>query len=166
MRKNLSLSLASATALALMLPASAASAHRIGPGNAVSWGKAGVTLEEYWIDAATCGHRAAAVDLTGTAPAEALVVASRRIDNWSDSESIQRALRLAAPEVQWDRAARILQGELEKCLTERGYVKFRLTRAQAHRLKKLEAGSLERRAYLHSLASDPKVLEAQAMRGS
>ena len=96
----------------------------------------------------------------------ALVVAARRIDKWSDFESIQRALLLAAPEVQWERAARIMQGELEKCLTERGYVKFHLTKAQAHRLKKLEAASLERRAYLHSLASDPKVLEAQAMRGS
>jgi len=45
-------------------------------------------------------------------------------------------------------------------------VKFQLTRAQARRLKKLEAGSLERRAYLYRLASDPKVLEAQAMPGS
>jgi hypothetical protein len=45
-------------------------------------------------------------------------------------------------------------------------VKFQLTKAQAHRLKKLEATSLERRAYLYSPASDPKVRQAQAMRGS
>jgi hypothetical protein len=42
------LSIASATALGLMLPGSVASARRIGPGNDVSSGKAGVTLEEYW----------------------------------------------------------------------------------------------------------------------
>jgi hypothetical protein len=84
------------------------------------------------------------------------------MDNWSDFDSIQQALRLARPEVQWDRAARILQTELEKCLSERGYVKFQLTKDQAHRLKKLKAGTLERRKYLYSLASDPAVLEAQA----
>jgi len=60
----------------------------------------------------------------------------------------------------------VAAGVLGFTLTERGYVKFQLTRAQARRLKKLEAGSLERRAYLYRLTSDPKVLEAQAMPGS
>jgi hypothetical protein len=166
MRKSLSLSISVAAALGLLLPASTASARRLGPGNDMSWGKAGVSLEDYWVDSATCGHQAAAIDLRGTAPAEALVLASRQMDNWSDFESIQQALRLAAPAVQWDRAATIMRHELETCLAQRGYVKFKLTKDQARRLRKLEIGSLERRKYLYSLASDPAVLQAQALRDS
>jgi hypothetical protein len=148
------------------LLAQPASARRVSPGNEISWGKAGVSLEDYWVDASLCGHQAAAVDLTGTEPAKALVIASRQIDNWSDFESVQQALRLAAPEVQWDRAAAIMRTELERCLTERGYMKFRLTKGQARHLKKLKVGSLERRKYLYSLASDPAILQSQALRNS
>jgi hypothetical protein len=162
MRRTLALSIATA----LVLGASSASARRVSPGNEFSWGKAGVSLEDYWVDSSQCGHQAAAVDLTGTAPAKALVLASRRLDVWTDFESVQDALRLAAPEVQWGRAATIIRQELEKCLMEHGYVKFRLTKSQAHHLKKLEVGTLDRRKYLHSLASDPAVLEAQALRSS
>jgi hypothetical protein len=166
MRRTFALPLTIAASLALVLDGSTASARRVSPGDEVSWGKAGVSLEDYWIDSATCGHQAAAVDLSGTAPAKALVVASRQLDNWSDFESVQQALQLAAPAVQWDRAAAILRQELERCLTERGYVKFKLTRDQARHLDKLEAGSVDRRKYLHSLASDPAVLEAQGLRNS
>jgi hypothetical protein len=166
MRRTLAIVALLTGALSAVLATSPASARRVSPGNEISWGKAGVSLEEYWIDSGQCGHQAAAVDLTGTAPAEALVIASRRMDNWSDFDSIQSALRLAAPEVQWDRAATILQHELESCLTERGYVKFQLTKGQASQLKKLATGSLERRKYLYSLASDAAVLKAQALRDS
>jgi hypothetical protein len=165
MRRTLSLSLTIAAALAVAFCGPAA-ARRVGPGNDMSWGKAGVSLEDYWVDSATCGHQAAAIDLRGTAPAEALVLASRKMDNWSDFESIVSAMRVAAPEVQWNRAATIMRHELETCLTQHGYVKFKLTKAQTRRLRKLAVGSLERRKYLYSLASDPAVLEAQALRNS
>jgi len=165
MRRTLPLSITIAAALAVAL-GGPATARRVSPGNDLSWGKAGVSLEDYWVDSATCGHQAAAVDLTGTAPAKTLVLASRQLDNWTDFESVQQALRLAAPEVQWDRAAKIMQRELETCLAQRGYVKFKLTREQARQLRKLEIGSLERRKYLYSLASDPAVLQAQALRDS
>jgi hypothetical protein len=51
-------------------------------------------------------------------------------------------------------------------LAERGYVKFKLTKGQARQLKGLAAGSIERRRYLHGLASDPHVLAAQAIADS
>ena len=92
-----------------------------------------------------------------------LVLASRRIENHWNYEDIMMALRLAAPEHQWDRAAAIMQAELEDCLTGRGYVKFKLTDGQYKRLRKLDQGSVDRRRYLHSLASDPDVLAAQAI---
>ena len=136
---------------------SPALANRIDAGHKKSWGKAGISLEQYWIDSAECAHFAAETDLEGTDPARALVIASRMIDNQNGFGDIQGALRIAAPEIQWQRAASIMQGNLDACLTERGYVKFQLTDGQYKRLRKLEAGSLERREYLHSLASDPDV---------
>jgi len=145
------------------LGSSPASANRVDPGHRMTWGKGGVSLEQYWIDSAECGHIAAATDLTGTPPARALVIASRMIDNQNGYEDVARALQFASPEVQWDRAARIMESALEACLIERGYVKFELTDGQYRTLKMYEVGTFERRAYLHSLASDPDVLATQAI---
>ena len=142
---------------------SQAATRRINAGQQNSWGKAGVSLEQYWIDSAECAHMAAETDLEGTPPADALVVASRRMDNFYNYDDVANALRLAALEYQWRRAAEIMEAELEGCLMERGYVKFRLTDEQNRKLKKLRVGTLERRQYLHSLASDPDVLAAQAI---
>lgn len=148
-----------------MLAASTSQAaqRRINPGQQKSWGMAGVSLEQYWIDSAECGHRAAEMNLEGTPPADALLVASRRIDNFYNYEDIAMALRLAAPEYQWRRAAEIMKEKLEGCLMERGYVKFALTDGQYKKLRKLEVGTIERRQYLHSLASDPEILMEQAV---
>ena len=148
---------------AFCLAASASAANRIAPGAKLSWGKLGVSLEDYWIDASQCGHEAAAIDLKDTSPAKALVYASRIIDNADSPEGVIVAERLAAPEIQWNRAATIMRQALEKCLTGRGYVKFRLTDGQFRHLRKLAVGSIERRKFLHSVASDPNVLAKQAV---
>ncbi len=140
-----------------------ASAERIDPGHKKSWGKGGVSLEQYWADSRECAQRAAATDLEGTDPARALVIASRMIDTQNGFNDIQGALRIAAPEIQWQRAASIMQDNLDACLVERGYVKFRLTDEQYRTLKMYEAGTPDRRQYLHSLASNPDVLAAQAI---
>lgn len=145
------------------LAGSATAAERVTPGHQKSWGKVGVSLEQYWIDSAECAHLAAATDLEGTDPARALVIASRMIDNQNGFGDIQGALRIAAPEIQWQRAASIMQANLDACLIERGYVKFELTDGQYRTLKMYEIGTVERRQYLHSLASDPEILAAQAI---
>ena len=155
-----------AVTLGLALGSSAAVAHRITPGYEASWGKPGVSLEDYWIDSAKCGHQAAEVDLSSTAPAQALVIASRMTEVYIDSSAFIGAIRIGSPEVQWNRAATIMRRQLESCLAMRGYVKFKLTKDQARRLKMLEVGSLERRKYLYSLASDPEILEAQLLTDS
>ena len=59
-----------------------------------------------------------------------------------------------------------MERELEGCLMDRGYVKFKLTKGQARQLSKLPTGSLERRKYLHLLASDADVLAGQALKDS
>jgi hypothetical protein len=157
------LRMVAALVAALALGASAASAHRISPGHMISWGKADVSLEDYWLDAAECGHTAAAVDLKDTTPAKALVYGSRLLDNASSPGEIMLIQQLVSPEIQWDRAATIMQKALESCLSERGYSRFRLTDGQFRRLRKLDVGSLERRQFLHGLASDPAVLARQAV---
>ena len=163
MRRTLSIVALLTGTLSAVLATSSASARRVSPGNDVSWGKAGVSMEDYWVDSSQCGHRAAGIDLTGTALPMRWC---SRHGGWITGaiSTVSSALRIAAPELQWDRAAKIIQVELEKCLTEHGYVKFQLTKDQAHQLKMLKAGTLERRKYLYSLASDPAVLEAQALK--
>jgi len=149
--------------LALAAPASA---RMIGAGYKTSWGKAGVSLEDYWIDSSQCGFQAYNLDLTGTGPARVLIIASRMAENPISVEDAARARQFANEEVQWDRAASIMQSELDSCLIRRGYVKFKLTDSQADELAGLEKGSLERRRFLHSLASDPAVLAAQGVASS
>jgi hypothetical protein len=71
-------------------------------------------------------------------------------------------MRMISPERQFAKAGDILERAVERCLSERGYRKFKLTSDQRHRLSKLPIGSDARHAYLHSLASDPEVLTRQA----
>jgi hypothetical protein len=150
------------TLISLSVPASAG---RVGAGHHKSWGKQGVSLEQYSADSSGCARMAADVDLDGTAPARALVFWTR-LGNGTMPPNNYADLWMSPrinPAVQWNRAATILRDTLEDCLVERGYVKFELTDEQYTALKRLEPGSAERRAYLHSLASDPAVLAAQAI---
>ena len=145
------------------LAAAPASARYVGPGPSQSWGKANVSLADYRADAVACGHRAAAVDVAGTAPADALVLASRMLDNAPDGWTAVDAMRIASPERNLLKVGDILQAELDHCLAARGYHKFKLTSQQRHKLAKLPVGSDARHAYLHSLASDPALLARQAV---
>ena len=140
-----------------------ATAGRVSAGHQKSWGLAGVSLQQYTSDSRECAQTAADTDLDGTNPAKALQFWTRLgngnmpPNNYAD---IAMSMRIN-PEVQWNRAATILRGQLEGCLMDRGYVKFELTDEQSMHLQMLEPGSDVRRAYLHSLASDPDVLAAQ-----
>ncbi|MXO60209.1 hypothetical protein GRI89_11730 [Altererythrobacter salegens] len=147
---------------AIVAGGSAQAGDRVRPDARTSWGKAGVSLEQYWIDSSTCGHEAAATDLSDSKPAKALIYASRILDNTNDAVAIGSVQQLVSPEIQWNRAATLLKDALEMCLADRGYRQFRLTREQARHLNMFDKGSIERRKYLHSLASDPMVLEDQA----
>ena len=158
---------------------------------ATSWGKAGVSFEAYRSDAISCLREAAATDLRGTAPARALILASRQIETGQSNDytpmingaggtsptagrpsfdpSSETYLRVAHAQnaAQVDRhigeAREILEARLEQCLAGRGYQRFRLTREQRRRLDRLPERAPERQAYLHSLASDPQILAAQAL---
>ena len=75
-------------------------------------------------------------------------------------EEIRRSIR---PEQKMQELKQGMVGVVEDCLKERGYVKFRLTDDQREALSQLDRGSDERRHFLHSLASNADVLDAQAL---
>lgn len=175
--------IALAATVALAGAAAAASAPQ------TSWGKAGVSFDDYRGDATFCLRQSAATDLTGTEPANALVLASRRmatgetndytpsIGGASSTSSriigggfdpiieaanrMQRERMAARPELRIRQAHDIMQRRLDNCLAGRGYHRFRLTDDQRRQLRRLPARAAERQTYLYSLASDPQVLAAQ-----
>ncbi len=138
-----------------------------------SWGKAGVSLDQYREDAVLCGRQAYYLDVSETPAAKALVRASSQIENLpsninennfqpvSGAEAIAMAVQGARPEQRFREIAALQKSTLENCLTSLGYVRFRLTEEQRDHLSKLRSGTPERHAYLHSLASDPKILSTQ-----
>ena len=154
-------------ATSLLSLGSPANARRISAGHDKSWGKQGVSLEQYWADSSECAQAAADIDLEGTEPAMALAFWGRLLDgNTAPTYPAHIPMPRFNPEVLWNRTATIMRNALEGCLIDRGYVKFELTDEQDRQLDRLEPGSLERRSYLHSLASDPDVLATQALTDS
>lgn len=159
-----------AAAMAAGLCACATAPRDEGP--VVSWGKAGVPLETYWLDAAECTAR-------GAQASSNIPVATHKLDsqrgpigeqnrNIAADESIIalndiifRARQNQMMQERADDAAR--QEVINACLTERGYRQFRLTAEQQARLAELDHGSVARRRYLHSLGSNAAVLSAQAL---
>jgi len=159
-----------------------------------SWGKAGVSFDDYRSDATHCLREAAGTDLTGTEPANALVLASRRMaagqsndytptvggasgtgpptTNSGFDPAIEAATRMqqermaARPELRIRQAHDIMQRRLDRCLAGRGYRLFRLTDDQRRQLRHFPARAAERQVYLHRLASDPQILATQIVAGS
>jgi hypothetical protein len=132
---------------------------------ALTWGKPGVSYVDYRADATTCLRAAVATDLTGTEPAEALVLASRRIETAMNSDpwSVAEVTDMARPDLRIRQARDIIQDRLNQCLVEHGYHRFQLTDEQRRRLNHFNMRQPERQAYLHSLASDPQVLASQGV---
>ncbi|MBN8807828.1 MAG: hypothetical protein J0I47_06285 [Sphingomonas sp.] len=146
-----------------------------------SWGRAGVSLEQYRRDAIECGRQGYYLDIAQTDDAKAFVRASRQLDDASQSVStalpgdnpvdsaVNQANRLERirASIQPDRRIAhlqtVMQSAVDQCLVSRGYARFQLTEDQSRRLAKLPQGSPERRSFLYALASDPAVLKAQAL---
>ena len=158
----------------------------------MSWGKAGVSLEDYRADAADCAREAVNLDISNTDAAKTLVAASRAIDTayssawmyapaasisfpgvgssgsggmWGGGggHDVQQLIHAYRIDEQFAGIADLQYRTLDTCLAGRGYHQFRLTADQEARLHHLRRGSAERRAYLHSLGSDPEVVARQAL---
>lgn len=157
-----------------------------------SWGKLGISLAQYRRDAVDCGLQGYYTDISRTDDAQAFVKASKQLDAVTTggmapmttgtsgtgpdtTDSIDQAARYAdqqehiiqgiRPEERFKNIKAMLVSNTQQCLQQRGYSKFELTEEQQKKLRRLKAGSDERRAYLYSLATDPAVLANQKAAG-
>ena len=136
-----------------------------------SWGKPGISFEQYRIDAGICAWRATNMDVADTEAARMMVKASRALDHIATAgvDQIGAAIDMRRVEDgfrvdrQFDAIGELQYDALYACLEDRGYRRFRLTEDQARQLRKLKSGSLKRHAYLHRLASDAAVVNRQAI---
>jgi len=152
-----------------------------------SWGKAGISFDQYRQDAVECGREGYYLDISDTTDAKEFVKASRQLDTINgmtpggttnvgpngqvSSNEVDQMARFAAtqqhviesvrPEQRFRNIKQTLQTTTDNCLVNRGYSKFYLTDDQRHQLRKLKAGSEQRHNYLYSLASNPVVLDHQ-----
>jgi hypothetical protein len=165
---------------AIMLFATTAAAA---PAPETSWGRPGVSLQDYRLDATRCLNIVEHLDLRGTEPANALVLGTRRIDTIyartggefgvgsqapaggavQPGSEVMNVVEFTRPQHRINQIRDLMRFAMDTCLTELGYTRFRLTEAQQERLRHLRYGQPERHAYLHSLASDPEVLRTQAV---
>lgn len=154
-----------------------------------SWGKPGVSLAEYRRDAIECGRSGYYLDVSQTEAASVFKDASRQLE--SNEASLQSTASFmsdpnpgvrqsamtsvmtmvarsahivegARPKERMQQVGTLMQGTVDDCLRSRGYVRFKLTRAQRNRLQQLHHGSPARHDYLFRLSADPAVLSAQA----
>jgi hypothetical protein len=150
-----------------------------------SWGKPGVSITDYRLDSAQCIIEASGGGPTQSADASNKTGDANQTGNTTESrggtngpgglasggaivysgsaspeDANQAAIQQRAQEMSAKRAQKL---GVERCLASRGYKQFKLTPEQAAHLAKLPEGSAERRAYLHSIGSDPAVIAAQSL---
>ncbi len=157
-----------------LVPASLAAAET----EPASWGKVGVSIEQYRQDAAECGRAGYYLDVSHTDAARVFKQASAQLDaNENAMHSLaadplnaaqvagqsQHIVEATRPEQRFAEVRKLQQDAMTRCLKERGYRQFRLTKAQQAQLRGLKLGSVERRSYLYRLAIDPQVLAGQAL---
>ncbi|WP_267434903.1 hypothetical protein [Sphingomonas sp. GM_Shp_1] len=124
-----------------------------------SWGKPGVGFDQYRADAVECAKIGYFRDVSQDEPAKRFIRGFETADNglnqpgtpnigaWIDS--VQRV----RPERQKRDLHRIQVGDVEQCLTGKGYRKFALSRSEEKRLAAYPRGSEARHRYLHILAA-------------
>jgi hypothetical protein len=144
-----------------------------------SWGKPGVSLHDYQLDASICANEALKLDVAEHPATKQLIRASHLLDSAYDQvgrlpPNTMGHVAGIGPDTNWLRDVYRVDANfyqikgmmlqvLDGCLTGLGYKEFTLTDEQRARLGKLPRGSQQRRAYLHSLASDPNVLSRQGV---
>jgi hypothetical protein len=164
----------------------AACATTVAP--ATSWGKAGVSMTDYWSDASQCalvGAQAAANPPAGNVEAVGSGTDYARVNNAGVSNSatgggdlkpvgaygaeVDTNISDAVARANYNEARRkqaaekARQDAVDECLSGRGYRQFQLTDEQRAHLAGLAEGSSERREYLYSLGADSSVLQSQGM---
>jgi hypothetical protein len=142
----------------------------------VSWGKLGVSFDQYRQDSADCARAVYYLDVSGTEAAQTFKRATTQLENnetnlqgggSSDVLSIvttsAQIVQGTQPEKRFQEVRDYQLKAMEICLTDRGYKRFALTSEQADHLNRLRKKSDERREYLYRLSVDPKVLREQGV---
>lgn len=160
------------------------------PHTETSWAKAGVPFERYVQDAKECADTSRTVSvsikpdtlrqldaLSSGALLDIAIQAARSPDfnpmafaegprSQKSADDIARRtntfggkyVAMVRPNVEDE-----LQEVLDKCLRERGYVQIWLTAEQKIHLSRLKRHSAERTVYLHTIDSDPAVIDRQRL---
>lgn len=160
---DLKLPIALAVAVSLTTPATSA------PRPQQSWGKAGVSLDDYRNDAVECASMAYYSDVSGSPQAAAFIRGTKQfesidglpMDMYEMARRYGQIEQSVRPERQMYQLQLGMQQVVDICLERRGYSRFALTDDQRKKLGKLKKGSAERRRYMHTLASDPVILRTQ-----
>jgi hypothetical protein len=155
----------------------------------LSWGKAGVSIDQYRTDAISCGRLGYYMDVSNTEAAHVFKDATGALEsNEADLQSqaemplagnpmddprylyrvmgiVSRSARIVEntrPAERMKDVGNLMQAKVDDCLRERGYTRFKLTTGQRKHLGQLHLGSVERHVYLYQLGTNPDVLRAQA----
>ena|ERR1700754_4350978 len=157
------------------------------PTQNISWGKAGVSLEQYALDANECSDTRnvkvslkpdtlRVLDASSSAALLDLAIQAQPGGNFNPMSFVESITAQKSPENvarrtntfggRYVAAARAdvkdqLQKSIDECLRKRGYVAIGLTKKQVHELSNLKQPSHERTAYLHSIDSDENIIDNQ-----
>ncbi len=158
------------TALACALLASSA-AHAQRQRGDESWGKTGVSYLQYRTDAVECAYRVGQDTPVEYALVDIIFATNISVPGAEKDVDMPMREMVDAASPNPGRMSRPfreissqLQEPLAKCLGERGYRRFRLTKDQTKELRSLSPGSKARQVYLWNLAVDPQVQQRQTAR--
>ncbi|WP_230481354.1 hypothetical protein [Sphingomonas sp. Leaf21] len=139
-----------------------------------SWGKPGSTRALFEGGSRACMLKAAGRDVAGDDEARKYIRGFEVLERennmpaidpnetaFDKSERQVRLRRMYRPDQHVDALQSQLQAEVDGCLIRTGYTRFALTREQERALKRLRPGSEARKAYLYTLGSDARIVEAQ-----
>ncbi len=122
-----------------------------------SWGKPGIAFDQYRADSVECAKIGYFRDVSQDEPAKRFITGFTAADNnlnsgGNASDWINSILR-TQPDRQKRRLHAIQLGDFERCLADKGYSRFRLSRSEVKTLKRYPRGSEARQRYLHTLAA-------------
>ncbi len=122
-----------------------------------SWGKPGIAFDQYRADSVECAKIGYFRDVSQDEPAKRFITGFTAADNnlnsgGNASDWINSILR-TQPDRQKRRLHAIQLGDVERCLADKGYSRFRLSRSEMKTLKRYPHGSEARHRYLYTLAA-------------
>ncbi len=124
-----------------------------------SWGKPGVSFDQYRNDAVACATIGYFRDVSQDEPAKRFIRGFETADlllnlpGGEAGDGWESSIRRTQPDRQKRDLHAIQVGDVERCLTDKGYRRVTLTRAEEKTLARYPRGSEARHRYLHALAA-------------